>query len=615
MTTTLPENMSFGYVSGRFVFAVADGADAGRFPDGLPAQGRVTFTPSAGWLLDVSAAPDPVTVMPRTVECTLDVDGYLIDPEGVRGVYLVATDDPDLNPTGWTYTVTIAITGYGTRSFSIEVPSGSVLDLTTLSPVAAANGVTIIRGEQGEVGPEGPEGPVGPAGGSDAAFSAWVEDPGSLTRGSLNEAFVNIGELVVNAADYGASPAASAAANVTAFANAEAAALALGSDARLLIPPGNYPINGTVRFKCHLDAEQATLTYTGSGTALVIGEDTSGVVTARKTFRLPRVVKAALGWDGTSVGVKLINLNTCEVYVPFVQYTEYGLVVVGKGQGSVHNNIYLGALWHCHKELVLDPDATGWVNQNVFYGGRLAMPTVGSIPEAGADDTDAWMVKLGPNAAASPPNNNTFIGLSLEGNVPPYYRLDIRGRYNVFLNCRFEKMGGSSRVIYRADALYNQILYGYDSNFLTEEFEAGSLKNVMFDRDGSAISGKGSAGQSIADSTWATLTSWSQSSVRATYSGAGLWTPRQGRWRIVATAAFAGGGSGVRQMRILAGATVLDVAQHGSAADIQTLKASGTAYFDGATTFAVQVRQTSGAALSTNASDGYQTVYAEYLGP
>lgn len=177
MTTTLPENMSYGRVVGRFLHAIGDGpADVDEFPDGLPAQGTVTFTPSAAWLLDLSAAPVPVTVYPGPITCTLDAEGYLVGPQATRGVWLVSTDDPDLNPTGWTYNVTVSILGKGTRSFSIAVPAGSEQDLTTLTPVAAAGGVPVIRGEKGDTGATGAIGPQGPPGEvSEAELAAAVD--------------------------------------------------------------------------------------------------------------------------------------------------------------------------------------------------------------------------------------------------------------------------------------------------------------------------------------------------------------------------------------------------------------------------------------------------------
>lgn len=177
----LPSNVNFGTVVGQFLLAYADSDDAGPEPDGEPAKGSIFFRPSPIKLLNASATPNPVTVLPAVVECLLDTEGYLLGYPGDRGVRLVATDDPDMNPTGWTWTVEFRLTDQddvpvSLPSFSIELPSDTTVDLTTVSPVADANGVFYLvgpQGIQGETGPEGPQGiqgevgPQGPAGSLD----------------------------------------------------------------------------------------------------------------------------------------------------------------------------------------------------------------------------------------------------------------------------------------------------------------------------------------------------------------------------------------------------------------------------------------------------------------
>lgn len=168
MTTALPSNISYGYVVGRFLEAVGDGSDPDRNPDAVPVVGAtITFTPSAAWWINAGAVP-PVTIYPLPVVCSTDVNGYLIDGRGAPGVYLVATDDPDLNPSGSTYKVTIAIPGMLTRTFYVAVPANVTTDLSLVSPVAASAGNAVV------VGPPGPPGPPGVDGGL-ARLPAYVK--------------------------------------------------------------------------------------------------------------------------------------------------------------------------------------------------------------------------------------------------------------------------------------------------------------------------------------------------------------------------------------------------------------------------------------------------------
>jgi hypothetical protein len=161
---TLPSNVSYGTVVGRFLLAYGDTIDSGLEPDAVPAAGTVYFTASPILLKNASASPAPVTILPAPVEVPLDVDGYLRAFAGTdgAGVRLVATDDPDNNPVGWTWRVDFRLTDQaGTPvslpSFSFSLPSSTTVDLTVATPVPDANGTFYL------VGPTGPTGPAGPA--------------------------------------------------------------------------------------------------------------------------------------------------------------------------------------------------------------------------------------------------------------------------------------------------------------------------------------------------------------------------------------------------------------------------------------------------------------------
>lgn len=138
MTTNLPSNLSYGTVVGRFLLAYADGIDEDSNPDGAAAKGNIYLTPSIVYLKDVTASPAPVTIIPAVVVCSLDADGYLISPAGQAGVRLLATNDTDGNPTGWTWTVRYKLTDQndvpvvGIPDQVISVPAGQTIDLSVV---------------------------------------------------------------------------------------------------------------------------------------------------------------------------------------------------------------------------------------------------------------------------------------------------------------------------------------------------------------------------------------------------------------------------------------------------------------------------------------------------
>ena len=100
--------------------------------DGSPARGVIRFT---GKSPAVSSATKTI-IMPATISVTLEDDGHFT-------VSLPATDDPDILPNGWTYTVVEQLTNGGGRTYEIDVPlSASALgiDLADVAPASSAGG-------------------------------------------------------------------------------------------------------------------------------------------------------------------------------------------------------------------------------------------------------------------------------------------------------------------------------------------------------------------------------------------------------------------------------------------------------------------------------------------
>lgn len=109
---------------------------------GMPMGGTVTFTPSPKVILD---ADSKIVVVPTPITKTLSGSGSI-------SAVLIATDDPDLNPNGWTYTVSESLSYSGNswnNSYSIEAPQGQTIDLAQVMPVSDFTGVPIYRGTPG----------------------------------------------------------------------------------------------------------------------------------------------------------------------------------------------------------------------------------------------------------------------------------------------------------------------------------------------------------------------------------------------------------------------------------------------------------------------------------
>ena len=112
----LPGNVSTVTVHGKYMY-----------PDGTAAIGTVSFS-QANFLRDPSA---DVVIVPQSVTATLNGTGEFT-------AVLVATDDPDLDPTGWTYAVTESIGGQN-RTYQIVLPAGSsTVEIADLAPATGS---------------------------------------------------------------------------------------------------------------------------------------------------------------------------------------------------------------------------------------------------------------------------------------------------------------------------------------------------------------------------------------------------------------------------------------------------------------------------------------------
>ncbi len=111
----VPASVSTGTITGTFVSTT-----------GEPKSGHVWFTPS---FEEGIVAGDNVIVTPEKTIVALDTNGHF-------EIVLVATDDPDLVPLGFTYTVSFDIARVSLPSFSMSLASGATVDLADVFPAA-----------------------------------------------------------------------------------------------------------------------------------------------------------------------------------------------------------------------------------------------------------------------------------------------------------------------------------------------------------------------------------------------------------------------------------------------------------------------------------------------
>lgn len=159
-----------------------------------------------------------------------------------------------------------------------------------------------------------------------------------------------------------------------------------------------------------------------------------------------------------------------------VQNFKYGIQCHATDSGCVYNDFYLSIIKGNWRNVWLNPDVIqvgggtrgpGWVNENVFHGGRFTV----------RDDGDAydWHIYLYGTPGARPggtegrinPNNNRFINPNLEGAPSPstieggYFD---GGAYNCLFHPRTEMSNVQNIEILLAQGSVLSVVYGgYDT--------------------------------------------------------------------------------------------------------------------------------------------------------
>ena len=141
-----PSDISYGRIIGQFAYMDGDSYDSDTTPDMVPAMGTVTITPSVNQV-KYNGVEGPKILVPRKILGKLDANGYLVGPDGKQGIVVPSTSNSVLNPSGWTYAVSINITDGGTINLDISLEPGEEKDITTSISIPASGGTVRIIDE------------------------------------------------------------------------------------------------------------------------------------------------------------------------------------------------------------------------------------------------------------------------------------------------------------------------------------------------------------------------------------------------------------------------------------------------------------------------------------
>jgi hypothetical protein len=259
---------------------------------------------------------------------------------------------------------------------------------------------------------------------------------------------VRKGDLVISITDNGARPdgtdattgirAALTAAN--ALSRAGVASTLRHPGATVIIPPGVYSLTSLAApldITCNVISTGATFLVPAAyaGTVLRVGHPTTGSLLQGAQISLPDVVKpTSSAHVAGSIGITVQNLYSSTLTLGRTAYFETGLNFTGLGEGTVYNQIFIGWVGYCKVAVQLKPSTGGWVNQNTFVGGGIQQ----SAGYAGGLRITGWRHLVLDGNNINSVNGNTFVGVSLEGDVSQYAIYLHHAYQNNWFGCRHE---------------------------------------------------------------------------------------------------------------------------------------------------------------------------------
>ena len=203
----------------------------------------------------------------------------------------------------------------------------------------------------------------------------------------------------------------------------------------LKVPAGEYTLNEPLVFDraIDLDFTGVTFNYAGSGTAITVGNDNAGIHSRR--YVMPYVYRNTLNWNDDVDGIRVVNINTSTMYFNSVSKFRKGIIIDAQGYGNSYNDYHLKSVVNNLHSIVLTSNATGWSNENTYYGGRFGLTS----DTRTAVTNENTHVLIEDNGYSQ--NNNVFSRASFESGamkgVEHVAKIE-NGRMIYFRDCRYE---------------------------------------------------------------------------------------------------------------------------------------------------------------------------------
>lgn len=218
---------------------------------------------------------------------------------------------------------------------------------------------------------------------------------------------------------------------------------------------------------------------------ILIGYEDNKTRLENVEIKMPDIYQLNKDWETENTGIIVSNVYSSRIYFNIVSNFKTGILFTAYGTGNAYNEFNIGHLLNNRINLLIEPNESGWVNENNFYGGRYS-----HLSSENQKTPDTRHISISTKKSDHTPNNNAFYKPSVEGNVSEYV-IYCEGHFNTFYTPRFE--GSNLKVVFDGVGGHSNIIfYGYNTH-IVEVIEQNNAKyNSMLTRSSNILNGSSS---------------------------------------------------------------------------------------------------------------------------
>ena len=177
-------------------------------------------------------------------------------------------------------------------------------------------------------------------------------------------------------------------------------------------------------------------------------------------------------WLLNDVGIEVLNIQNSNFYIDVEGFKDGLLLIASNSFGTAYNNYFLTKVVNNKNNINTYVETAGWVNENKFYGGRLAWDNRFRPVD------DKFHIKITGEFM----NQNIFFSPSLEGDNGTF--VYINGFHNSVYSPRFESTQRNSIHIHLTEkSQYNAIIFGYGAQLTGYNYINIGIRNSIFSSD------------------------------------------------------------------------------------------------------------------------------------